>query len=361
MPAFLEDERHDLVASLSVRQVDFEHSREPPQDGIVDVPRSIGGPQHHDRSVGLVAVPGRGDSVPEGQEFGLDGVPGAVFRSVPGVQKGVQLVYKDDGRGQLVGEAENGVDEFVGFPEPLAHDLGELDGQERRLGFLGNGLGQHGFSRPGRSVQQDAPRSLQQSRLGKEFWLLEGQDRQFPDFLFLVVQSPNVGKPDGNVRRIDHVLGNLSLVRSEGRNLSPLLLHEFVESFLGGRGGGLGIGVHVSRLEVLDDLVDHERGQGSGGNEHAELDGEFHQELCCVLVGLFVRPAASGSRAATATAAAAAAIGSAARRERARQGRHGRIDTAAGARIDTVSEEGGPPDRNGRRGRRRRKGIPVQD
>mmetsp|Transcript_92391 Transcript_92391/g.188025 ORF Transcript_92391/g.188025 Transcript_92391/m.188025 type:complete len:301 (+) Transcript_92391:1123-2025(+) len=282
MPALFERDGEDLVPPLRIRQIDLEQPREASQDRVVHVVGPVGSPQNHDRasletSVLAVVVPGSGDPVPERQKLRLDGVSRTVFRTVSGVQKGIELVDKNDRRRELARQAKNSVDELVGFSVPLVHDLRELDGQKGRLGFLGDRLGKHGFSRPGGAVQQDSTRGLKQSRLGKEFRLLQRQDGQLPDLLFLFVESPDVGKFHGNVGRIDDVLGDLFFVVGQGRNARlSLLLHELVQAFFGGRGCGLHIGV-LSR-HAFDELVNDDGCEATGGYEYPDLDGEFYQK-----------------------------------------------------------------------------------
>mmetsp|Transcript_22808 Transcript_22808/g.56521 ORF Transcript_22808/g.56521 Transcript_22808/m.56521 type:complete len:402 (+) Transcript_22808:129-1334(+) len=229
MLCLFDRQRHDLQASLGIREVNSKQSRKPPQNRIVDVVWPIGCSQHHDLSVF------RGDSVPERQKFRLDGVARAVLGTVTGIQKRVEFVDKDNGRRELASQTENGVNELVGLAKPLAHNLGKLDGQKGRLGLLGNRLGQHGLSRPGRPVQQNSTRGLQQATLGKELWLLQRQDGQLPYFSLLFVESPDIGKLDLNVVRVDDVLGNLFFVRGQVGNVSAALLaHEFIQTLFGG-------------------------------------------------------------------------------------------------------------------------------
>mmetsp|Transcript_496 Transcript_496/g.1163 ORF Transcript_496/g.1163 Transcript_496/m.1163 type:complete len:269 (-) Transcript_496:275-1081(-) len=211
------------------------------------------------------------EAVPQRQEFCLDRVAGAALRTVSRIQECIQFVNENDGRSEFHRQRECGIDQFVGFPEPLVHDLAELDGNKCCICLLGNGLCQHRLSSSGRSVQQDPARLLQQLR-GEQIGPLQGKHGQFPNLLLEGVQRADVLEGYFDVAWVHDVLRHQALVRCQRRELAAIALgHDLHQPGFCGRRC---LGIIRRLIASIENLSEHPRSHQRTYDEHADLYDE---------------------------------------------------------------------------------------
>mmetsp|Transcript_67322 Transcript_67322/g.152328 ORF Transcript_67322/g.152328 Transcript_67322/m.152328 type:complete len:327 (+) Transcript_67322:217-1197(+) len=152
--ARLED--HALLAAVRVGELDFAVEAAGAQEGRVQSVRAV---RRHDH----LDVDGLVEPVHLVEELEQDALHLTVRTRLRVEALGrdrVHLVDEDDGGRVFFGQAENVADHAGAFAEILLHEFGADDGDERRGGRVGHGLGHHGFPRPRRPVHEHTPRRV---------------------------------------------------------------------------------------------------------------------------------------------------------------------------------------------------------
>ena len=191
----------DLETSVPVGDTDLDLPVEPsgsPQ-GLVDGVGSVGGTDDHDLSPGV-------QTVHEAQEL-CDDTP--LLLTVHLVTLGrdrVYLIDEDDAGCVLLCLLEDLPQLALGLTVELADDLRSSDGDEVAARLPGDGLGQHGLTGSGRSVEQHPFGSLDTQPL-EEFRVSERQFDHLPDL------------PDGVSETSDIIVGYLGDVTLVGGGL----------------------------------------------------------------------------------------------------------------------------------------------
>mmetsp|Transcript_12307 Transcript_12307/g.37029 ORF Transcript_12307/g.37029 Transcript_12307/m.37029 type:complete len:229 (-) Transcript_12307:575-1261(-) len=129
------------------------------QHSRVQVRLSVGGAQHQDRE-----GPPAGQAIPQLHELRLHGCHSFVILGTPDAQYAVHLIQKDDGRRELIGQAEHSAHHLLCLPKPLALQRAGADRYERGPSLPCNCFGEHGLAGAWWAVQQDSIGLVQQAR-----------------------------------------------------------------------------------------------------------------------------------------------------------------------------------------------------
>jgi hypothetical protein len=126
---FLIGELHlnDLPALIRGGEVEEEGTGQTPQDGEVDVERTVGGSKDSNRS-----LIGGGEAVPQAHELTFHRAGRFVVGAAPFPEKQVDLIQEDDGGRTLPGEGEEGAHKLLALPEPLVLEGGLANVNEGR-------------------------------------------------------------------------------------------------------------------------------------------------------------------------------------------------------------------------------------
>jgi hypothetical protein len=194
----------DIVVELHVAGVDPEHLEaavlvgdanvdlavEPsePTEGWVDRVGAVGCANDHHRRPLLEAVH-KGEHLRN--DSALDLPVGLL--SLGGDR--VDLVDEDDGGGVLLGLLEGLSEVGLGLAGHLGHDFRPVDEEEEGPGFVGDGAGDQGLSRPRRPVQEDPAGRLDPERL-EEGGVPERELDHFSDLRHLLAAAADVVVPD---------------------------------------------------------------------------------------------------------------------------------------------------------------------
>ncbi|GIX64958.1 uncharacterized protein BcabD6B2_43930 [Babesia caballi] len=127
----------------------------PPDDRRIQRPGQVGRRQDHDD----VLRPR--DPLHLHQKLSLDPATRVVVALAAGAAQGVDLVDENHAGRPLLGDLEQGLDELLALPLPLAHHVGGGDGQKGGRDLRGARLGQVGLARARGAVEQNAPPRLQ--------------------------------------------------------------------------------------------------------------------------------------------------------------------------------------------------------
>ena len=210
----------DVPLGLDVRQREFDLAIDPAgaDEGGVETFDLVGG--HDDLDVASLV---ESIELVEQLEHGpLDLAGAARGGVVPLGADGVDLVDEDDGRGQVVGDAEHLPNELGAVSEVLLDELGTDDAEEGGAGLVGDGLGEEGLAGAGLAVQDDSLGGFDANVL-VQLGVGQGQLDGLLDLLDLVLQPADVGV--GFQRRLldlhdgDHGVGVVGEYADDGHGL----------------------------------------------------------------------------------------------------------------------------------------------
>ena len=119
----------------------------------VEVVGDVGGADDDDLAAGLEAVH-------QCEQLGDDALLDLAFDVGAIGGDRVDLVEEDDAGALRLGFGEDGSQMGLAVPVELVDDLGAADGDEVRLGLIGDGPGQHGLAASGGAVEQHAARRV---------------------------------------------------------------------------------------------------------------------------------------------------------------------------------------------------------
>mmetsp|Transcript_67008 Transcript_67008/g.161960 ORF Transcript_67008/g.161960 Transcript_67008/m.161960 type:complete len:368 (-) Transcript_67008:8-1111(-) len=140
---------HDAPRAC-LRQRDVHLLLETTAHGSIDLPRCVSRAEHEHVLASLA------NTVHLNEEFCLDAARRLALALGARSHQRINLVDEHDGVVMRPGHLEQVAHVLLRLALPLADQVGRRHRQERALRFRGHGLGQVGFSRPRRSVQQHA-------------------------------------------------------------------------------------------------------------------------------------------------------------------------------------------------------------
>ena len=173
------------------------------QRGIQHV-RTVGGRDEDDALAGLEAV--HLDQQLVQRLLAL--VVATAQASAPLTAHRVDLVDEDDAGGVLLGVLEHVADAGCTHTDEHLDEIGTRDGEERHLGFTGDGTRQQRLAGPRRTDHQDATRNAATQLL--EAGGITQEVDHFLDFFLGLVGARHIGKGDGGVVLIQHARAALA-------------------------------------------------------------------------------------------------------------------------------------------------------
>ena len=179
----------DLFSRLIVRKGDFDQSIEATrsQDGRIEHVESVRRADQPDLPAVIEAIHLRKQLHHRSLDFRIPGR----FRVGSFRSNRVDLIDKDDGRLAFGGQLEEISHESSALPDEFLDEFGASHLDEGRIRLIGDGLGEHRFSRPGRAIQQDSGRRIDADRL-ELFGVTKGYLDGFANFSDLIVESANI-------------------------------------------------------------------------------------------------------------------------------------------------------------------------